>query len=329
MVMTRSSTPEPADMTRSWSTRIASTSDPYLERPAPRNKPVVGFSVEERRTDGDRSTRLVNTKEWLERPDHNALRPAPRAGGPGSVLPRHSARDHLSESSRRSAMYDPARRELPGRVRVTQRSSFDDCSSAGRRRGIATDRAEQRQREWQLAAAAEAEALAAAEANELLELRSLGIRAVLAKSEEVGFVASPPVTRSKTARAAAAPAPPPPPPPPPSAPADTWGSGGVAPSASAGWELARATYKPTKVDGQPMNLDVSWIVAPLSRDGGGFRPKNHPSGGDWKVAKGMEKRDRSPPPQAVAEAVGPVAFSMPASAAKVAAMRATPVRASG
>jgi hypothetical protein len=83
------------------------------------------------------------------------------------------------------------------------------------------------------------------------------------------------------------------------------------------------------VDGKPMDLDLSWIVAPLKRDAGGFRPKHHPSGGDWKVAQGMEKRDRSPPPQAVQEAVGPVAFSMPATAAKAAAMRATPIRASG
>ena len=45
----RPTSPLEADMTRSWSTRIAATSDPFVERPGTNAKPVIGDQVVERR----------------------------------------------------------------------------------------------------------------------------------------------------------------------------------------------------------------------------------------------------------------------------------------
>ena len=84
-------TPDPLgpDMTRSWSTRIAAPPDRTVEKPKAKNKPTIGPQVCERRTDGDRSTRMEDAEEWLARPDANALQPTMRNGGP-PILPRSS-----------------------------------------------------------------------------------------------------------------------------------------------------------------------------------------------------------------------------------------------
>lgn len=82
--------------------------------------------------------------------------------------------------------------------------------------------------------------------------------------------------------------------------------------------------------GLACSQDLSWVVAPLKREHGGFRPAGTNLAPDWKVAEEMI-RHPSPPPAAAAvkAAVGPVSFAMPTSPQKVAAMRATPIRASG
>ena len=327
------------DQTRSWSTRIARTQDPYVERPLAQGRPIIGNPVEERRTDGDRHCGLVPAKEWLARPDHNDLRPWPRQGGPPQ-LPRHSQRDHLSDNHRNHALFDTARPDLPARVRVTQRTGLDDPSLQGRRRAMAQERVQQEERRRFIESAAQKERLEAAEANELLELRSLGIRAVLAKAEATGFKSAyyTPDASNKGGYAgsssmrAKAPTPPPPSAPPPAAafaaaPAsDRWGAPAPA--------VARKPSTAPKIDGKPIDLDLSWISRPLERKAGGFRPTHHPSGGDYKVTETMKKSssghiDIAEYHKAHLDATGPVNFTMPMSAEKAAQRRAAPIRASG
>jgi hypothetical protein len=273
------------DQTRSWSTRIANAPDPFAQRPATRtNKPVIGPPVEERRTDGDRSTRVLSATEWLKAKDaSNNLRRAPRASGPPQ-LPRHSSRDHLSDVNRANLLFDPARPEMSGQVRVTTRTTFDDCSADGRRRAVAVERAASVERARRLEAQAAMEAERAAEANELLELRSMGIRSVLARDTpkvNAGFSAarSPVQTRARSRALAnndtrGAPSPPSPPStPPPQAAVEQ------APPPPDAWQAARRSYahRQLMVDGTPLDLDLSWIAAPLVRAAEGTPPSPYPA----------------------------------------------------
>ena len=313
------------DQTRSWSTRIANTEDPFLARHSNnhsnlqnmsighREQKVVGMPVEERRTDGDRSTRLMTATEWLQqRDEHNNLRSAPRGQGP-PMLPRKSARDHLSERNRDTTLYDPAQPGIQPQVRVTARSTFDDCSAQGRKRAVLAERQAQFERARQLEMDARMEAELAAEANELLELRSMGIRSVVAAQRGPNDPRSPVQTRAaakKKAGGAVAPAPTPMEPAP--APQETG-------APLAGWGLARETFNPKKpvfIDGKPLSIDLEWITGPLDRKIEGFR------GLPPKV-----RDEEGPGPNQ--DPWGPVPFAMPASKQKTAARRATPVRASG
>ena len=218
---------------------------------------------------------MVNAEEWLARSDANALKP--RQDGPPH-LPRRSARDHLSERNREHALYDPANPSVRTRVRVTQRTSFDDCSLAGRRRMIAHERDDTEARQRALRAEADAEVVAAAEANELLELRSMGIRSVQAGStRQAASSSSPAVTRSAQAKKAAARSSERPSPSTP--PVDTWGSdNGSAPplaagQATAGWQVARRNYRPPPmIDGKPMDLVPRRPPTALHS----FHPHTHP-----------------------------------------------------
>ena len=135
------------------------------------------------------------------------------------------------------------------------------------------------------------------------------------------------MTRSKAAAAPPVPAPAAPPPAPPREVIEgeggsaTWG---VKPTGG-GWDVARTHYKP-KVDGVPLDLDLSWVLAPLQRKAGGFRPPAPPMVPDEKPFGEVEAQALWGP---VPAQVGPVAFSMPGSPEKAAARRAHPTRASG
>mmetsp|Transcript_8174 Transcript_8174/g.21374 ORF Transcript_8174/g.21374 Transcript_8174/m.21374 type:complete len:237 (-) Transcript_8174:472-1182(-) len=125
--------------------------------------PPRGVHPCERRVDGERVTELVPAHDWMKRSDANQLKPT-KAGPP--ALPRHAARDHLHDRNRERALYDPASPGVETYVRAT-------------RRRLPTEAAEQEARnahfarQRNLALQQEREA---AEANELLELRSMGIR---------------------------------------------------------------------------------------------------------------------------------------------------------
>lgn len=327
------------DQTRSWSSRIANTEDPFVQRKpnmhgnlqnmrvSSRQQRVVGNAVEERRTDGDRHTQMMSATEWLRAKDanNNGTVRAPRGAGP-PVLPRTSYRDHLSERNRDTVLYDPARPHIEPLVRVTGRQSLDDCSAQGRRRAYQQEEMANRERARQLEMERQYEAERAAEANELLELRSMGIRSIIAQNEQHGPNAarSPVVTRSTAAKKAAArgdvaPAP---------TPMEAAALGAIVAAAApapvpgeplSGWGHAREAFNPKKpifIDGKPLSIDLEWITGPLERKIEGFR------GSPPKVREGEAPKPGQDP-------WGPVPFTMPASKQTAYARRAHPVRASG
>lgn len=318
------------DQTRSWSSRIAATDDPFVKRGynmhgnlqnmrvSTRQTRVLGNAVEERRTDGDRHTQMMTATEWLmQKDDKNNLRAAPRGAGP-PVLPRSTRRDHLSDRNREVTLYDPANPGVQPQVRVTARNGVDDCSAQGRRRAYMEERQANEERARQLAMERRLEEERAAEANELLELRSMGIRAIIAKNEEhqPGNARSPIVTRAAAKKAAVPPAP---------TPAEEAAAAIFAaaeePKAGEplkGWGRAREEFNPKKpifIDGKPLSIDLEWITGPLERKIEGFR--------------GSPPKVREAPPPSGPDPWGPVPFSMPGSQPKAHARRAHPIRASG
>lgn len=270
------------DQTRSWSSSIAAVDDPYTRLPPPQNRPSIGPPVEERRVDGDRYTQFAPASEWLrdKEKESNQLRRTPNNSGP-PTLARNSTRDHLSDVNREHVLYDPARPDLPTRVRVTRRTTFDNCSYDGKRAAFAHEKMEQQMRARQRDADAELEAAEAAEANELLELRSMGIRGVMARADTgAAATRSPIVTRSVSrAASAASGAPPATPTPDASSESSATGAGatwGVSPPQAAEgasrWDVARVAYRPTPtIDGKPIDLNLAWITAPLKRHAEGAR----------------------------------------------------------
>ena len=122
----------------------------------------------ERRVDGDRVTELIPTSEWLAHKGKNGMLGDPEKTVPPR-LPRYAERDHLHDVTREHAVFDPANPGLTTYVRVTRRINKDRAAEE------ALQAERMRQREADL----EAEARDAAEKNELLELRSLGIRAAM------------------------------------------------------------------------------------------------------------------------------------------------------
>eukprot|EP00325_Prymnesiales_sp_UTEX-LB-985_P027774 CAMPEP_0174722406 /NCGR_PEP_ID=MMETSP1094-20130205/38375_1 /TAXON_ID=156173 /ORGANISM="Chrysochromulina brevifilum, Strain UTEX LB 985" /LENGTH=212 /DNA_ID=CAMNT_0015923257 /DNA_START=17 /DNA_END=655 /DNA_ORIENTATION=- len=131
--------------------------------------------VNERRVDGDKVTELWPARDWVTRPDANQLVPDEKNLQP-PTLPRHAARDHLHDRNREQTLFDPANPGLTTYVRVT-------------RRRMPTEFEEQQARERNRAAVQQhmdREAAEAAEANELLELRSMGIRSVITERNKAG-----------------------------------------------------------------------------------------------------------------------------------------------
>ena len=123
----------------------------------------------ERRVDGDRVTMMVPADDWLNRSDANQLKVDAKARMAPS-LPRHATRDHLHDRNRHRTVIDPASPGTQQYVRVTRR----------RYPNADLEEAALRQTEARILEAKRREALAADEANELMELRSMGIKASMA-----------------------------------------------------------------------------------------------------------------------------------------------------
>ena len=130
----------------------------------------------ERRVDGDRVTMMVPARDWVRRPDANNLYVDPKARY-APTLPRYAPRDHLHDRNRVNCVVDPACPGVEQYVRVTRR----------RLPNAELEEAAIRQAEARFLAHQKREELAADEANELLELRSMGIRATMAAREMVGM----------------------------------------------------------------------------------------------------------------------------------------------
>ena len=122
-----------------------------------------------RRVDGDRITEMIPAREWLSRKDKNQLRINPRGVMPPS-LPRYMSRDHLHDRNRELCVFDPANPGLQTYVHVTRRRQPDPYLE----QKIHDDRMERFKIQHELE---KAESVAA---NELMELRSQNIRALLA-----------------------------------------------------------------------------------------------------------------------------------------------------
>jgi len=128
-----------------------------------------GHCPYERRVDGDRITEVIPAREWLSRQDKNALKPDDRGQYPPS-LPRYSTRDHLHDRNRELSMFDPANPGQMTYVRVTRRR-HPDASTEAALHHMRKDLVLQQQ---------VIEEMQSESANELLQLRSQGIRTLLA-----------------------------------------------------------------------------------------------------------------------------------------------------
>jgi hypothetical protein len=139
------------------------------------------FTPNERRIDGDRITELIPSREWLSGrepgnrgPDVNPLVPSSSKYYP-PVLPRHMRRDHLHDRNREHALFDSANPGLASYVRVTRRRRNDPVAET------ALARSRQETREAELAK----ERDEVRTANELLELRSQGLRKAMAQKSRL------------------------------------------------------------------------------------------------------------------------------------------------
>jgi len=113
-------------------------------------------------------TELVPAVEWLAQPKKNEIVFDPEGVIPPR-LPRHKERDHLKDNLRDNSKQDPANPAVTQYVRVTRRNNLDryqEDKLFEERKKI---------REQQLVQ----EAKIQAEKNELLELRSLGLRSAM------------------------------------------------------------------------------------------------------------------------------------------------------
>jgi len=178
----------------------------------------------ERRTDGDRITELVPVHEWLSDPNGNQLiRRGPDAEIlPGHLqLPRTQYRDHLHDRNRENSVVDTANPGITTYVRVSRCASVRQNRRVRARRHprrlraqrcprrlhlallmrslprpcrrIAQEPGETRDKEDRLIHAREQLRIKALEkekklqqeANEILELRSLGIRTAMKKYKDL------------------------------------------------------------------------------------------------------------------------------------------------
>ena len=129
----------------------------------------------ERRVDGDRVTEFIPAVDWMAREDANLLSRDEKLKGP-PVLPRGMSRDHLHDRNRDRTLFDPANPGLETYIRVTRRKHPTVAEE------VAAQKAAQDQHSMQQHRLA----CEAADANELLELRSLGIRTVMRERAKAG-----------------------------------------------------------------------------------------------------------------------------------------------
>lgn len=133
----------------------------------------------ERRVDGGRITGKLQSDIWLNDPNKNSLtRISPEA----DILPNQlkleytKERDHLHDNQRANNTVDPAQPGHTQYIYVTRR--IDNQDPANERRLM-----EERRRQQQVELEREAEK--AREMNEILELKSLGIRTAMAAFKEL------------------------------------------------------------------------------------------------------------------------------------------------
>lgn len=136
----------------------------------------------ERRTDGDRITELIPVTEWLNDKTANQLirRPGDAEILPNMLqLPRTKHRDHMHDRNREHSAIDTANPGITTYVRVSRRVSQEKGESTVeedkllRRRKELRDEALQQELKLQI------------EKNEILELRSLGIRTAMQKYKDL------------------------------------------------------------------------------------------------------------------------------------------------
>jgi hypothetical protein len=127
----------------------------------------------ERRVDGDRVTELWPARDWQNRKDANQFQHDQRGIYP-PALPRHAPRDHLHDRNREHCLLDPANPGVDQYVRVTRRRM-----PTVNQETEAMKQNQARLRTWQ-----RREDMEASEANELLELRSMGIRSTMAAGSQ-------------------------------------------------------------------------------------------------------------------------------------------------
>uniref|UniRef100_A0A7S2ITZ4 Uncharacterized protein n=1 Tax=Haptolina brevifila TaxID=156173 RepID=A0A7S2ITZ4_9EUKA len=136
----------------------------------------------ERRTDGDRITELVPVHEWLSDPNGNQLiRRGPDAEIlPGHLqLPRTQYRDHLHDRNRENSVVDTANPGITTYVRVSRRIAQEPGETRDKEDRLIHAREQLRIK------ALEKEKKLQQEANEILELRSLGIRTAMKKYKDL------------------------------------------------------------------------------------------------------------------------------------------------
>lgn len=136
----------------------------------------------ERRCDGDRITELVPTKEWLSDKTGNQLIRRPEGAEilPGMLqLPRTKYRDHMHDRNREHSAIDTANPGITTYVRVSRRLSQEPGESY-----VEEDKLLARRKQMKDEAHL-AELKLQIEKNEILELRSLGIRTAMQKYKDL------------------------------------------------------------------------------------------------------------------------------------------------
>lgn len=135
----------------------------------------------ERRVDGGRVTEYVMANDWLsgtrkgER--DSTLNPLVVSQDSPPKLPMYMSRDHLHDRNREFVGdFDPARPALQTYVRVTRRRAPPEIEAQLARERLERAAIDERMQEMEVA-----------ERNELLELRSMGVRTAIEASQEANW----------------------------------------------------------------------------------------------------------------------------------------------
>jgi hypothetical protein len=145
----------------------------------------------ERRVDGDRVTELWPAANWMARSDKNAFTTDEKTPWYPPALPKYSTRDHLHDRNRERTVFDPANPGKQQYVYVTRRRlPTVQQEEAAQKKNIQALNAHERRQEFE-----------AAEANELLELRSMGIRSTMAAQDSYSMYGRAPPVPAANSRA--------------------------------------------------------------------------------------------------------------------------------